>query len=315
MRGKKYTKFGVVLALIMMVIGVAFMMSKYKTHQESLNQKSEIKLNQVSSYYDQFFEDKIETLNEIANNQMILNYFKEVRKIEDLETHYNYKKVHQFLIEKKENTEDIGYLYISSNHVKSILSEPYFEAPKEYTAADRGWFKTALESDDIIGSPVYVDVFTLEPIITLSRTIKDTDVHGVVGMDVNMEKVINYINEQGNVLLIDDQVVIGLSENLKDDFGFVTIQDLIDEPITTEGTYETSFRGFDLTIHVLTDSFTGHQIFIVNDNAVENRLIISSLVQTFVVFLIMSCLVVVLCIRIDKKQVNKIERDGGNGVD
>ena len=314
MRGKKYTKIGVVLALIVMVMGIVFMMSKYKTHHESLNQKSEIKINQVSSYYDLFFENKIKTLNEIADNQMILNYFKEVRKIEDLETHYNYKNVHQFLIEQKENTEDIGYLYISSNHVRSILSEPYFEAPKEYTAADRGWFKTALESDGIIGSPVYVDAFTLEPVITLSRTIKDTEVHGVVGMDVNMGKIINYINEQRNVLLIDDQVVIGLSENLKDDFETVTIQDLIDEPITTDGTYETSFRGFDLTIHVLTDSFTGHQILIVNDNAVENRLIISSLVQTFVVFFIMSCLVVLLCIRIDKKQARKIELDEGNEV-
>lgn len=315
MRGKKYTKIGVVLALIVMVIGVTFMMSKYKTHQESLNQKSEIKLNQVSSYYDLFFEDKIKTLNEIANNQMILNYFKEVRKIEDLETHYNYDKVHQFLIEKKENTEDIGYLYISSNHVKSILSEPYFEASDEYIPADRGWFKTALESDGIIGSPVYVDAFTLESIITLSRTIKDTAVHGVVGMDVNMKKIIDYINEQGNVLLIDDQVVIGLSENLKDEFKMVTIQELVDEPITTDGTYETSFRGFDLTIHVLTESFTGHQILIVNDNAVENRLIISSLVQTFVVFFIMSCFLVLLGTRIDKKQFNRIEHDAGHGVD
>jgi len=306
MRPKKYGKLGIVLALILMLFGISTVVSKYNTHNERIEQKRIDKLNQVSSYYDLFFKDKIETINDIATNQMILDYFKDVQTIEALETHHNYDKVHQFIVDQKENAKDIDFVYISSNHVRSIMSAPYFDAPKEYTPSDREWFISAMKSDDSVTGNVFIDAVTYEPFITLSRTIKDTEVHGVVGVDINMMKIQNYIDEQGDILLVDDDYVFGISENIKSNFNVPTIERLFGEPVIEDGNYDISYRGYDLTILVLTEDFTGHKILILNDNAVDNRLIISSMVQTFVVFLIMSCLMILVFIRMDKK----IEFDG-----
>ena len=303
MRPKKYAKIGIVLALILMLIGISTMVSKYNSHNDRMEQERIDKLNQVSSYYDLFFEDKIEKINGIATNQMILNYFKDVQTVEALETHHDYEKVHQFIVDQKENANDIDFVYISSYHVRSIMSEPYFEVPEDYMPSERGWFIYAMKSDGIVTGNVFIDAFTYEPYITLSRTIKDTEVHGVVGVDINMMKIQNYIDEQGDVLLVDDGYVLAISENLKSNFNIFRIQDLFEEPVFEDGNYDISYRGYDLSISVLTEDFTGHKILILNDNAVDNRLIISSLVQTFVVFLIMSCLMVLVFVRMDKKIV------------
>lgn len=308
MKQRKYMKFGSLLALFIMMIGVIVMVNKHSAHNESVEGNRELKLSQVSSYYELFFENKLKVLDDIAGDQMILNYFKEIKVPDELETHHNYDKVLKTIIDKKESIEDVGHLYISSNHVRSILSEPPFEMPNGYIPSEREWFMKALTSDDVQVGSVYVDAFTNDPYLTLSRVIKDTEARGVVGMDVNMAKIIHYIDEQGSVILADDQFVIGLSENLKKDFNTSSLEKLFGEPLEEDGTYDVTYRGYDLTVQVLSEDFTGHKILVLNDNAVSNRLIVSSLVQTFVVSLMLSGLVIIVSIKADRRAL-KIKID------
>ncbi len=127
-----------------------------------------------------------------------------------------------FELSQKDNVEDYfshylqKYDYVVSVYIGTpdnrLYSGDYWVPDADYNVLSREWFYKAMESGEICYTPPYIDATTGKMIITLSMSANDKNgATGVVGMDISLDTLVSYINNEkilhtiGKAFLLDSE--------------------------------------------------------------------------------------------------------------
>jgi len=104
------------------------------------------------------------------------------------------------------------------------------EESKGYDPRERAWYKKAVESNDIIITPVYIST-NGQPVISLAKTITDTNNSflGCIGLDINLTDLTSFINDirignTGYCMLIQNDGMI-LANAKHSEYNFKTLSE------------------------------------------------------------------------------------------
>jgi len=316
----KYRKLGVLLAILLMIVGIVMMFNKYNVYQENVDEANEKKLNQALAYFQVYLDDTIKVLKTFSEDEKVIDYYKEVTDEADLETHKYYNYVYESIKHIERSNELIDSVYASSNHVKSMIAVPYFDT-SDYVATKSRWFNTPIVWNQTYAGIMYSNHSNNHG-LKFSETIKDSSVHGVVAIDVNMEPVFDYLVGLGDIIILKDDDAYDLKTIDNSLYYWNNGQQLFDINYLSQNIYkyhEMTYLPEDTTEliyknkkHNVTlgmEPITGYQIIILKDAALENKMITSSLLQTFFVFFVLSIIIIILGNRKDNNIRHKLYKE------
>ena len=210
----KYMLIGLAIVLISLAIIAVF---SYMVSSDIVANLSDKWINQVvlrnSETIDNWF---------IRNENMIDTMAKSI----ELEGDFSYSNLEEQIENKmKIYGDEVVDFYIGFEEEKKIISGVDWEAPPDYDARDRTWYKKAKKADDVIFTEPYVDAMTGEMIITIAEAIhKDEKLIGVLAKDIYLTDIVefvnqNSINDSGYGMLLDEKgrIIVHPEESLLPD--------------------------------------------------------------------------------------------------
>src|SRR6056297_305123 len=176
----KYMLIGLAIVLVSMAIIASF---SYIVSSDIVANLSDKWINQVvlrnSETIDNWF---------IRNENMIDSMAKRI----ELEGDFSYSNLEKQIKNKMKMYEDeVVDFYIGFEEERKIISGVDWEAPPDYDARDRSWYKKAKKADDVIFTEPYVDAMTGEMIITVAEALHEGDkLIGVLAKDIYLTDIV-----------------------------------------------------------------------------------------------------------------------------
>ena len=148
------------------------------------------------------------------------------------------------------NRENVNTLFIGFPERDFLDSEEGVVPKAEFDATTRDWYKEAVQNDGVQLSDVYMDNFTNDKVVTLSKAVRSNgELLGVVAADVRFEsiekKVASFkIGKTGEAFMLDADgrfichPVLTLNDNIKDEGPDKEKTYLSREPLFFEGSYQ-----------------------------------------------------------------------------
>ena len=218
---KIFVKLAVTNTLILLVSLIAIGIISYRKSSDSLEKNLRIMSLETLKQIDRGFS---EYLNKMTQELDLLDRNLDIKDLVDSEKDYEatQKKVQYALISLRETINGIENAYFAGEDECFILDSMITDQ-NEIKAKDRAWYMEAKANlGKIIYSDVSVDQVTGTMILAMSRSIVDKDGNfiGVVGIDISLDELNEYINsisllENGYVILVnsDGQVIIDNEKN------------------------------------------------------------------------------------------------------
>lgn len=206
-----------ILLLSLLVVGVI----SYRKSSASLEKNLRIMSLETLKQIDRGFS---EYLNKMTQELDLLDRNLDIKDLVDSDNDYSetQKKVQYALLSLRETINGIENAYFAGEDECFILDSMITDQ-NEIKAKDRTWYIEAKANlGKIIYSDVSVDQVTGTMILAISRSIVDRDGNfiGVVGIDIRLDELNDYINsisllENGYVMLVNSegQVIIDNEKN------------------------------------------------------------------------------------------------------
>ncbi|GAB6189673.1 hypothetical protein JCM30566_14140 [Marinitoga arctica] len=169
------------LFLIIFIIGNIFF---YLSYRKEINNRINVIKNNIeiiSSNIRNFIDNEKLILNNISNNITFV-------ETQDFLKSDILKKIYLL------NGENLKYVYFADIN-GNISTYPEINIPSKFTPKEKEWYREALESNNVVISSSFADVEKTELVITLSKALKnDKNLLGVIGFDLNNEKIIKILD-------------------------------------------------------------------------------------------------------------------------
>lgn len=195
----------IVIAAIPIIILGIYSSIAFKTNSQKEFQSSSQTLSKaIIEEFDDVFDSTEVTIDSIINNTNTFDGSVEDNKI-----------VKTQLVTLDQSNNYYKLLFFAAKDRYQFLYSQDEGIPEDFDYQSREWYKEAIESKgQAIASDVYTDISTGESIVTISKAvIKDGNVLGVMGIDLNIE----------SIKVVIDNTVMGKSgkTNLMDSKGIV----------------------------------------------------------------------------------------------
>lgn len=197
LRKKLYVSF----LFILLVPGLCISFFSYQQAKKGIESKMRMAAKEniqiLESYLGSSLGSRIEDVNYYAETVSAARLTEE--RQEDL-----YRRFRDYL----QPDDEVLDLYIGTVSGKMISSDPEAADP-DYDPRERPWYKEAMAArGEIAITAPYVDSFTGDMVVTLSKRLKDGS--GVIGLDLIINKIRDLadhaqIGKEGYVFLLDDQ--------------------------------------------------------------------------------------------------------------
>ncbi|OOB78245.1 MAG: hypothetical protein BEN18_01185 [Epulopiscium sp. Nuni2H_MBin001] len=135
------------------------------------------------------------------------------------ESYKDLSSLEQYLVLQGKNHPDIQSVYFANSN-KELVQSDNLVRPTNYDPTTQDWYVNALTADDYYFSSPYIDAFSDERIITVSKKMVDNDnqIVGVLAIDVVLEELNDLVSwlsqEDGQrVMVIDNNGTILLHAN------------------------------------------------------------------------------------------------------
>ena len=180
----KYMIIGLAIVIVSLAIIASF---SYIVSSDIVANLSDKWINQVvlrnSETIDNWF---------IRNENMIDSMAKSI----ELEGDFSYSNLEKQIKNKMQIYEDeVVDFYIGFEQERKIISGVDWEAPPDYDARDRSWYKKAKKADNVIFTEPYVDAMTGEMIITVAEALHDGQkLVGVLAKDIYLTDIVEFVN-------------------------------------------------------------------------------------------------------------------------
>lgn len=218
----------VVISIGTFVIGL-FFLGRYVQNQVHIMQRDKLLLERNVG------------VQEIQNQFSIIETF--ILDVESyLQTHDSDEYLFDYLVEIDERHDFVYSLYLGRPD-KTMVNSSGFIPPETFDLTTREWYQKAIVNNDIIYTNAFLNATGDRLIITVSYAVYDDEnqLIGVVGTDIDLDTITNYVNQQNNHnyygFLVDNEGFVlahpslntnELSLKLLDNFG-VKISDLDNE--------------------------------------------------------------------------------------
>lgn len=215
----------VLLSIIpLFIFGVVSYKKAYNELENRLIKTSQQTIKEVNRGLDNYFNGIQSYSNMLSKNA----------NLKELEIHPEYEPFTLGLLQSvKENNEDVTAVYFSLRSKKTIIY-PVVNLNSDFDPTTRPWYSEALaKKGKIVFSNIYKDKVTGDVVITISQTVEyQGEVIGVVGMDINLKKLSQRLNDikigekgyvfvsdgQGNIISHSNVELIGSNEAIKQSF-------------------------------------------------------------------------------------------------
>ncbi len=253
-----------------------------------------------------YHSDINETNNKIATTLGAIMTKDELKAIDHTKSIANNKVIQDHFINLQDNTDDVttelsllesdnpgDYFYIASHLERYMITVPHFDMPDGYNPSERGWYKEAVKADGPIVTGIYVDAFTMAPVITSAVALRNPEIYAVVGTDHTLSELSDFMltvsnvgifNLESEMMVSSETTVIPMNLSM-DDF--------------ENNTYETD----RYTYNRVQSEYSKHYIVYGSDTVLEDKLLTSSAVQHAAVYLLLSVFsYILLTVMIKKKE-------------
>ena len=226
----------------------------------------------------------IDHANSIANNKVIQDHFISLQdNTEDVIT--------ELSLFESDNPGD--YFYIASHLERYMISVPHFDMPDEYNPNERGWYKEAVKADAPIVTDIYIDAFTMNPIITSAVALRNPEIYAVVGTDHTLSELSGFMLTVSNVGIF----------NLNSEMMVSSKTTLIPMNLDMDDFENNTFKTERYTYYRAQSEYSNHYIVYGSDMVLEDKLLTSSTVQHVTVYLLFSVFsYILLTVMIKKKE-------------
>lgn len=313
----KYRKLGIFFAGLLMVVGLVTLFNKFNVYQSHLDEVNRKKLDQAATFIELYLKDASDSLKDFSQDEKVINYFKEVTDKRQKKTHKNYEYVQESIKKIVKDKESIYGVVTSSHHVDLLLSEPDLNY-KDYTASEHQWFNAPIESTQTFVGYIFIS-YGNKHSIEMSKTIKDTSVHGVVAIHVSIEPIFDYLIALGDIVIVKDDDAFDFNniDNLShlwknayalfdEDSGRGGLPIYFEKGHIRNSITQVKYMNKTHNIWSKIEPLTGYQLIVLEDATLGKKMMVSSLLQTFFVFFVLSIVSIVFGIRQDRKIRNNL---------
>lgn len=173
--------FIIVLAVALAIVGVINFLSAKRDLVNNVSNSATSNVNSLSSLIDESISQKIDVVHYLANQTSVSA---NAKKSETDAVLSNYTLT----------IPDIQNIYYGKEDGK-FIQQPETKMPDGYDPTTRDWYKEAIadNSDKPILTAPYISASTTEMTLTIAQ--KASDKSGVVGLDINLSRLIDTVKE------------------------------------------------------------------------------------------------------------------------
>ena len=176
----------IIAAIPIIILGVYSSIAFKNNSQEEFQSNSQTLSKVLIEEIDNIFDSTEVTIDSIKNNNNIFD-----GSVEDNKN----IKTQLATLEKSNNAFKL--LFFAANNRYQFLYSQNEGIPENFDYPSREWYKKAIDAKgEAVTSNVYTDIATGDSVVTISKAvIKDGNVLGVIGIDLNLENIKGIINK------------------------------------------------------------------------------------------------------------------------
>ena len=262
-------KVALIISIMILIAGgihIKYNIGKYRGEINETNYKIATTLGAIMA------KDELKAIdhaNSIANNKVIQDHFINLQdNTEDVIT--------ELSLLESDNPGD--YFYIASHLERYMITVPHFDIPDEYNPNERGWYKEAVKADGPIVTDIYIDAFTMDPIITSAVALRNPEIYAVVGTDHTLSELSDFMLTVSNVGIF----------NLNSEMMVSSETTVIPMNLSMDDFMDNTFKTDRHTYYRAQSEYSNHYIVYGSDTVLEDKLLTSSTVQHAAVYLLFS---------------------------
>ena len=250
-------------AIVVLIVGGINIKSTIHKYNSKVDNESIESLNRLVSNFNMIEEDGKSIIEVASEMKAIKNFSEDV---------FDSNEVLEALTLLSSYGE-VQYAYVA-NQNNTLLSVPNLELPSDYQVSNQRWFSDAIETTDVIFTYVFTDATSNDRVMTVTKALNDDT---VVSMSYSLGKLDDLI------MTLDSIQVYTPSGN-----AIASFTTNVPMPVNlyefNSNVYETNKYKYYLAQTKLSKHYLVYGI----DKALKNKLLISSVIQRFIVFLILS---------------------------
>lgn len=299
------------LILIISLFSVGFVAYKNSSRslEKTLRLMSSETLKEIDNGFSEYLNNRIRQLEILKKN----NFIKDLNNADNAEQNSEgiKEQIKYDLTSTRESIEGVEKVYYACVNGTLILDSKITDE-NDISFRERGWYDDAKSNPSkVIYSEPYVDRITSNMVITISKSVEDNDGNfvGVIGMDIVLSELENYINnvvllEEGFVVVTnaDGQLIIGNDRNNFD------ISDINMKHETEDNSYKLVNEDGTIFISTIVNEKTGWKIVgFVNEVEIRDEV---NIIKTIIIISIIVCFVIgiIISLIISKNIINSINK-------
>jgi len=262
-RGGIMKKFAYFTAIIVLIVGAINVKSTINKYNSKMEYESTGNLNGFISNFNMIEEDG-KSIIEVASQMKAIKDFSE----DDFDSNEVLEALTLLT-----SHDEVQFAYVA-NRNNTLLSVPNLELPSDYQVSNQLWFTSAISTDEVIYTDIFLDVHSNDYVITVAKALNEDT---VVSMSYSLNKLDDLIMTLDSIeIYTPDGDIIGVSSS-----NMPIVVELIE---FKRNVYETNRYKYYLEETKLSKHLVVYRV----DKALKNKLLISSVVQRVIVFLILS---------------------------
>ncbi|WBW97909.1 methyl-accepting chemotaxis protein [Oceanirhabdus sp. W0125-5] len=169
-----------------------------------------LKFDKTISDVSSLFEKASLITEQMATNEQIKTYLKEVNTRDDIKTHRLYPEILKTLIAISHTDEDIVNDFISNEKANFYIDNNDATVNSNYDVKSRPWYKAGISSDGVGFTDPYPDAGSGLIVVSATKSIKEnSNIIGFVSADVSIEHIPTImeqykIGDKGETFLISN---------------------------------------------------------------------------------------------------------------
>jgi diguanylate cyclase (GGDEF)-like protein len=269
-------------------------------------------LKQVSQFIDYSLvsdiEEKVNMLSELESVKESVGHLSDYTDYEPKTYSYTETDIEN-MIESvfkiiKDTNSSINFIFFGTEE-GGYIEYPKFAPTKHYDPRIRAWYENTIDKEDIVISDPYITQLTQDMVISITKRVKkESDVIGVIGTSVKIDKLTSYIEqihigESGYIIVMNenDKIVVSPKEDgwLRKTPDELNIKSLMNLNVDNDEFIERNIGGIDSILNVVISPKTGWKmISVVNKTTVlKNAEDITSILMSIYMVTMIIILVIV----------------------
>lgn len=186
-----------------------------KKTKDNITTEIILKSKSANESISKIFEINKTIVEQMAVNDLFINYLKEVKTRNDITTNANYAKVLKNLKNIKATSNQLYLTWVANDAANFFIDGEGNKSDESYNTLERPWRKYALESNSAVFTLPYLEIATNRIVISGIKALReDSNVLGYVVVDVSLDSIPEIMKENAigrnglNFLIAGDGTVV-----------------------------------------------------------------------------------------------------------